>query len=87
MQERVFKLRLPMQHCPYITAPLRQGWTIPFYKVKATMFLLLQNSSITKPGFVILNVVKNLIIRGFRDPSSLRSVGMTSSRTCHSERM
>ena len=55
MQERVFKLRLPMQHCPYVAAPLRQGWTIPFYKVKATMFRLLQNSSITKPGFVILN--------------------------------
>lgn len=48
MQERVFKLRLPMQHCPYVAVLLeRQGWTIPFYKVIATIFLLLQNSPIT----------------------------------------
>lgn len=38
MQERVFKLRLPMQHCPYVAVLLeRQGWTIPFYKVKAAV--------------------------------------------------
>ena len=40
MQERVFKLRLPMQHCPYVAVLLeRQGWTIPFYKVKLLLCL------------------------------------------------
>ena len=41
----------------------------------------LMNSPITKLKFCHSEpCVRNLIIRGFRDPSSLRSVGMTGSR-------